>query len=252
MDREAEHGAFLHERRSAAATIRLGRGLKGELSAEPGQFQAPSCTSSRKQTPRPTAQPSYQSLAAESSRLATSRTSSTTRRKSGASSGECLLGRHSACRAVLQSGDPPRDLAGPRFLGMNVWRTGETLGQAKGHTSALLFRETKGFFEDGLRSTHDPNATPGLSGSLRSAGGLLRSGKDRVRGELLRRIEQAGLQAPADNSAGPEFEPLTASKGFVYESQGQRPASGSRRHLSFSRHRPSRCCSSWGHRSDSS
>lgn len=97
-------------------------------------------TSSRKRSPRPVTQPSYQSLASESSRLAASRTSSTTCRESGASSGERLVGSHSACGAVIQPGNPPGDLASPRFLGMNVWQTGETLRQAKGYTSPLLLR----------------------------------------------------------------------------------------------------------------
>jgi len=80
------------------------------------------------------------SLASESSRLAASRTSSTPCRESGASPGERFVGSHSACGAVIQPGDPPGDLASPRFLGMNVWQTGETLRQAKGYTSPLLFR----------------------------------------------------------------------------------------------------------------
>lgn len=44
---------------------------------------------------------------------------------------------------------------------MNVWQTGETLRQAKGYTSPLLFRELEGFFKDGVRGTHNANHTPG-------------------------------------------------------------------------------------------
>jgi hypothetical protein len=83
----------------------------------------------------------FEDLTSESSRLAASRTSSTTCRESGASPGERLVGSHSACGAVIQPGDSPGDLASPRFLGMNVWQTGETLRQAKGYTSPLLFRD---------------------------------------------------------------------------------------------------------------